>query len=236
MKNGKFVSIKAAADMLLQNPLMKGMNWEFIVSHAIECMRIVGTPAMFISDKEIVEVSNHKGSLPANMIKITQVMRVENNGDLTPMSEGQDTLHDHYGSFNKAASDKGTHTYSFNNSRIFPSFPDGKVLIVYDTIATDEDCYPLIPDNAELMRAIRSYIKYKWFDILNDMDKISDRKLNKAEVDYSWNVGQAQSNMQMPTIDEMEALTNQITQILPSRTQHAERFQFLGQQEFLKVQ
>ena len=236
MKNGKFVSIKVVADMLLQNPLMKGMNWEFIVSHAVECMRIVGTPAMFVSDKEVIEISNHKGSLPVNINRIDQVMKVEANGGLTPMSEGQDTLHDHYGSFNSAAAKTGTPTYSFNNSRIFPSFKDGKVLVVYDAIATDDECYPLIPDHPELIRALRSYIKYQWFDILNDMDKISDRKLNKAEVDYSWNIGQAQSNMQMPTIDEMEALTNQITQILPSRTQHGERFQFLGQQEFLRVQ
>ena len=45
MKNGKLVSIKLIADTLMQNPLLKDLSWEFIVSNAVECMRIVGTPS-----------------------------------------------------------------------------------------------------------------------------------------------------------------------------------------------
>jgi len=240
MTNGKLVSIKLVADMLMQNPLMKDIQWEFIVSNAIECMRIIGTKPMFISKREIIEISNHKGLLPIDIIKATSVGRVKTNGEIIPMFDNQDTLAEHYDVFSSAPAkvpeEQGGLTYSMNNSRIFPNFPDGKVLIIYDSIATDEDCYPLIPDNAELIRALRSYIKYQWFDILNDMDKISDRKLNKAETDYCYHVGQAQSNLQMPTIDEMEALVNSITKILPHRTEHKNRFQFLGSQEFLKVQ
>ncbi len=236
MKNGKLVSIKVIADQLMQNPLMKDLSWEFIVSNAVECMRIIGTPAMFVPDKEVITVANHKGYLPPMAMNIKGVMRVEESGDLVPMHVGEDILQDHYGSFNSAPSTAGGYTYSMNNNCIFPNFPDGKVLIAYETIATDEECYPLVPDNAELLRALRAYVKYQWFDILNDMDKISDRKLEKAEADYSYYVGQAQSNLQMPSIDEMEALVNSITKILPSRTEHANRFQFLASQEFLNVQ
>lgn len=234
MTNGKLVSIKVVADMLMQNPLMKDLNWEFIVSNAVECMRIIGTAPMFVSKREIVEISNHKGSLPLDMIKPTSVMRVTDDGDLAPMHVGEDTMHNHYDAFGSAPSDNGGYTYSFNNSKIFTNYESGKALIVYDAIATDEECYPLIPDNAELIRALRAYIKYVWFDILNDLDKISDRKLNKAETDYSFYVGQAQSNLQMPSIDEMEALVNSITKILPSRSEHRNRFQFLASQEYLK--
>ena len=68
------------------------------------------------------------------------------------------------------------------------------------------------------------------------MDKISGQKLNKAEIDYSYYVGQAQSNLQMPDEAEMEALVNSMTKILPSRTEFENRFKFLGSQEFLKIQ
>ena len=53
--NGRVISIKSVADMLMQNPMMKDISWEFIVSHAVECMRIVGTAPMFISEQEVVE-------------------------------------------------------------------------------------------------------------------------------------------------------------------------------------
>lgn len=215
---------------------MKDLSWEFIVSNVVECMRIIGTKPMYYSDKEIIEIKNHKGYIPPMVMGITGVFKVQENNDLVAMHVGEDILHDHYGSFNSAPSAKGGYTYSLNNNCIFPNFDEGKVLIVYDAIATDEECFPLIPDNAELIRALRAYVKYQWFDILNDMDKISDRKLDKAETDYSYYVGQAQSNLQMPSIDEMEALVNSITKILPSRTEHANRFQFLASQEYLNIQ
>ena len=236
MKNGRLVSIKLIADTLMQNPLLKDLSWEFIVSNAVECMRIVGTPAMFISKEEVLEVKNFKASLPVDIININSVMAVSAGGALTPMSDNQDTLGAHYDTYSTASGQAGGLSYTLNNTRIFPNFEEGKILIVYKAIATDEECYPLIPDNQELIRAIRAYIKYQWFDILNDMDKISGQKLNKAEIDYSYYVGQAQSNLQMPDEAEMEALVNSMTKILPSRTEFENRFKFLGSQEFLKIQ
>jgi len=235
MQNGKLVSIKQVADRLLQNPVMKDVTWEFMVSNAVECMRIVGTKPMFVSATETIEIKNFRGELPINMIKLVSAMHVVGN-TMVPMSANEDTLSAHYASFSSSPTDSGGNTYSLNNSKIFPTFEEGKIVLVYDTIATDEECFPLIPDNPELLRAIRLYIRYQWFDILNDMDKISAQKLNKAETEYAYAVGQAQSNLQMPSIDEMEALVNSITQILPSRTQHSDRFRFLGKQEFMKVQ
>ena len=236
MKNGKLVSIKLIADTLMQNPLLKDLSWEFIVSNAVECMRIVGTPAMFVSKEEVIQVKNFKGSLPIDIINVNAVMKVEAGGALTPLSDNQDTLAAHYDSYSSAAGQAGGLSYTLNNSRIFPNFEEGKLLIIYKAIATDEECYPLIPDNQELIRALRAYIKYQWFDILNDLDKISGAKLQKAEIDYSYYVGQAQSNLQMPDEAEMESLVNSMTKILPSRTEFQNRFKFLGSQEFLKIQ
>lgn len=233
--NGRVISIKSVADMLMQNPMMKDISWEFIISHAVECMRIVGTAPMFISEQEVVEIKHYKGALPVNVIDVDSILRVTDSGQMIPMISNEDTLSDHYSSYPSAAPTEVGDKYSLNNSKIFTNFEKGKVLIVYKTIATDEECYPLIPDNPEFVRALRAYIRYQWFDILNDMDKISAQKLNKAETDYMFYVGQAQANLQMPSEDEMEALVNSITQILPNRTQHADRFQFLGNQEFLKI-
>lgn len=233
--NGKLVSIKIVADRLLQNPVMKDITWEFIITNAVECMRIVGTAPMFISKTETLEIKNWRGELPVDMITLNSAMKIEGE-DLIPMSVNQDTLGAHYNTFSSAPAGVGKDKYTLNNSKIFPTFEKGKVVLVYKAIATDEECYPLIPDNPELLRAIRAYIRYQWFDILNDMDKISAQKLNKAETDYAYYVGQAQSTLQMPTEDEMESLVNSITQILPSRNQHADRFKFLGSQEFMKIQ
>lgn len=237
MNTGRLISVKAIADRLMQNPVMKDLNWEFIVMHAVDCMRLVGAPAIFVSKKETIEIKEFKGPIPLDLMDIDSVMKVQGN-QLIPMRSSHDTLHDHYDSFpnaNKDVVENGHFTYNINNNYIFTSFEEGKIVVVYKSIATDEECFPMILDSTPLIRAVESYIKYKWFDILNDMDKISDRKLHKAETDYCFNVAQAQSNLQMPSEDEMESLVNSITQILPGRLQHSERFRFLGSQEYIKI-
>lgn len=236
-QKGRLVSIKIVADRLMRNPVLKDLSWEFIVDNAIEVMRILETPALFVSKQEAIGVVNYKGKLPIDIMQVTGVFRQDTpTSALIPLRTGTDTLHNHYDAFNSAsAGTAGGETYTMNNSRIFTNFETGTVVIAYRAIAMDEECYPLVLDNAVLLRCIESYIKYRWFDILNDMDQISDRKFNKAEVDYLANVAQADSNLKLPSDDEMETLVNQITQLIPSREQFQSRFQFLGAQEYLRI-
>ena len=236
MVNGNFVSVKMIADRLMQNPVMKDLNFEFIIDHTVECMRLVNMPPIYISKIANIEIDMFKGSVPMDLIYVSQVYD-NTHGLMTPMNSGQDILHDNYSSFGNNIT-KSSHqggTFTMNNSKFFTNFSKGCISVAYKAIATDEECYPLIPDNVKLVRAIESYIKYRWFDILNDMDKVSDRKLAKVETEYAFNVGQAQSDLIMPNESEMEALVNSITKILPSRYQFSDRMKYLGTREFLRT-
>lgn len=235
MKNGRLVSLKMVADRLQRNPVMSDINWETVIDFAVICMRKIGMPAIYINQSTEIDIVNYKGSIPFDLMYVVQA-HVVIEGKLMPIVNGQDTLHDHFKCYPNETDRTEGLTYNLNNSKIFTNFESGKVVLAYKAIATDEHCYPMVLDDEKVLGAIEAYIKFRWFDILNDMEKISDRKLNKAETEYSWLMGQAQAGLSMPTIDEMEALTNQITQILPSRLQHADRFKFLGNQEYLKIQ
>ena len=234
MNNGKFISVKMIADRLMQNPLMKDLNFEFIIDHTVECMRLINMAPIYVSKLSKIEVVNYKADIPIDLIYVNQIFYNKNNA-MIPMNSGQDSVHEHYNCLNRSQSNNSDLTYTLNNSKVFTNFENGSIAIAYKAIATDEQCYPLIIDNVKVVRAIESYIKYRWFDILNDMEKVSDRKLNKAEIDYSFNVGQAQSDLVMPDETEMEALVNSITKILPSKNQFGDRMKYLGSQEFLKI-
>lgn len=264
MISGNFISVKAIADRLLMNPLFKDINFEFIVDKAVECLRLVNMPPVYVPGKATIVIKNFRGDLPIDMIYLKQAFYISNsssvqtigNGthpttgdivdfvsssaalgaELIPMTQATDTVHEAYACLPKNNSNHDQITFSLTNNKIYTNIEQGGVFIAYQAIAVDEDCYPLIPDNVKLVRAIESYIKYRWFDILNDMDKISDRKLSKAEADYCWNIGQAQSDMIMPNETEMEALVNSITKLLPSTDQFKQRMKFLGSKEYLKTQ
>ena len=231
---GNLVSIKMIASRLKRNPLMKDLSYEFIIDNAIEVMRILDAPAIYATKKESLNVVKYRALKPAYMMKVESVSRTD-RGRHEPLTSTefveQEFLHE--GNYTPARYDN---TYMMNNKYINVNFESGSLDVIYKIIATDEECYPLILDNATLLRCIESYIKYKWFDILNDMDVVSNAKLSKAEQDYMFNVAQADVNMKLPSVDEMEQITNVITQLIPGRTEFSNRFEFLGSQEFLRLQ
>lgn len=231
---GNLVSIKMVADRLMRNPLMKDLSYEFIVDNAIQVLRILKAPSIFIKRREALNVVNFRALKPVDMITVDGVARVDLGDKPIPLSASEDIAQDFFHVGNNLPT-RIDYTYGLNSKYVTVNFETGKIHIIYKAIATDEECYPLVLDNETLLRCVESYIKWKWFDILNDMDMVSDRKLGKAESDYSFNVAQADANLKMPSTDEMEALTNMITQILPSTTEFKRRFEFLGAQEQMRI-
>lgn len=234
MVSGNFISVKSIADRLLMNPLLKDINFEFIIDKTVEALRLVNMGPIYISKLENIKIKSYSGNIPVDLIYIEQVY-LNNKGNLVPMAKGSDIVHQHYDKLRKGESNDYKLTYSIGVSKIKTNVEDGELAIAYKAIAVDEECYPIIPDNIKLIRCIESYIKYRWFDILNDMDKISDRKLNKAETDYCFNVAQAQSDLIMPNESEMEEFTNNVRQILPNTRQFEERMKYLGNIEYMRI-
>jgi len=64
-------------------------------------------------------------------------------------------------------------TYMIQNSVIFTSIEEGEIEISYQAVMTDNDGYPLIPDNGSFANALELYIKLKVFTYLFDTGKIS---------------------------------------------------------------
>jgi len=231
---GNLVSIKMIADRLMRNPLMKDLNYEFIVDNAIQILRILDAPSIYVTRREGLNVENYRALKPVDMIKVEGIVRTDRGNAPQTLQSSEDISQEFY-HVSKNLPNRNDNTYSLNSKYINVNFETGNINIIYKAIATDEECYPLVLDNETLLRCVESYIKWKWFDILNDMEMVSDRKLNKAETDYCFNVAQADANLKLPSMDEMETLTNTIVQLIPSRTEFSRRFEFLGKQENLRI-
>ncbi len=243
---GNLVSIKMIASRLMSNPVMKDMNYEFIVDNAIQVLRILDAPSLYFEKREVLNVSGYRALKPIQMVKVEGVCKLNDYSINSNYEQYPSYIKDSNESFtnqNKitplrvsSGIDGGDgYTYRLNNKYITVDFEEGHIYIVYKMIAVDDECYPLVLDNEVLLRCVESYIKYKWFDVMNDIDVISDRKLAKAEQDYMFNVGQADSRLKMPSVDEMQTLVNMTTQLLPNNQEWEQRFQFLGQREYMKI-
>ena len=94
----------------------------------------------------------------------------------------------------------------------------------------------MIPDNSSFIRALELYIKKQCFTILFDMGKIDRFVYNNVCTEYAWAVGQAQSDLVRPSIDEMEAITNSLNTLVTRVNEHSRGFVNNGVKEKIRLQ
>lgn len=231
----RLVSLKEIANKLKQNPVMADLQWDFIVTHAVDVLDMIGVDVVYVTKTVDIQVKDFRALMPYDLMGIVGVSKVHEN-NLYPMRTSEDVLHQDYAGFKSLADETAGFTYSTSHSAFFTNFETGTIVVTYRTLATDDECFPLIPGQTEIVLAVEAYIRYKWYDVLNDLDQMSAQKLNKVETEYAWRVGQAQSAPLVPNPDEMETLVNSIVGMLPDSKAHKDRYKYLGSMEQLKIQ
>lgn len=225
------MSIKQILDDITDHPLMKDVTLERVVKHSIDFMRILGVPQIFENKVEKLEVKNHKALLPCDFYQMNQVKLLGNCPERSKMFRyTTDSFHleDKYHGKNIDL------TYMIQNSVIFTSIEEGEIEISYQAVMTDNDGYPLIPDNGSFANALELYIKLKVFTYLFDTGKISQAVYQNTQQEYSWAVGQASNQLKMVTLDQMESLSNIWSNLLIRAREHKYGFINTGTKELLR--
>lgn len=229
----KYISIKVVLDNILDHPMLRDVSFERAVNHTINFMRILGCPRMFEEKVSLVNISNWRGALPCDFNDIIQVRTHEscNRKDYGVFRHTTDSFHM---SDNKQSS--FDLTYKIQGNVIFTSIKEGTIEIAYNAFATDSEGYPMIPDNSSFIRALELYIKKQYFTVLFDLGKINQAVYQNVCQEYAWAVGQAQSDLIRPTIDQMQALTNSLNTLIPRVREHSSGFVNNGNTEVIKLQ
>jgi hypothetical protein len=108
---------------------------------------------------------------------------------------------------------------------------DGEVEVEYDKFPTDEDGFPVFPNEPSTKEAITWYIaKY-----LSIQDKLPNKKLGPDYCDsqWQWYCGQARAEGFTPTIDQWERMVNNFYRLIPLNNEYANEFTGLNSREIL---
>ena len=219
-----YTSIKQIMDRIMQHPLMQDISLEQVIDMTISFMRIVGVPRMFTEKVVEIETNAYRAKLPCDYYKIIQVRPV-GGAALTYSTD----------SFFAGGKSAYNNTYKIQGNIIYTSLENSKLELAYLAIETDEDGYPLLPDNSSFTRALELYIKKQWFTILFDMGKIQPAVLQNTQQEYAWAVGDCQSEFNRLSIDQMEALSNSWRTLILRDSQHSSGFANNGNRQLLKV-
>lgn len=228
----KYISIKEILDNLLDHPMLKDVSFERAVNYTQSFMRIVGCPKMFEEKTAIIEIEDYRGVLPCDFNEIIQV-RTHNtcNNNYKVFRYSTDNFH-----MSDNKQDSFDLTYKIQGNVIFTSMKEGTIEIAYNAFAIDSEGYPLIPDNSAFIRALELYIKKQCFTVLFDLGQINQAVYHNVCQEYAWAVGQAQSDLIRPTIDQMQAITNSLNTLIWRTTEHNNGFVNNGSAEKIKLQ
>ena len=231
----KYISIKQILDDLLSHPLLTDLTLERVVNYVVTFLRIVGMPQLFLENTADIVIKNHRGVLPCDYLNMIQVRDERGycfrySTDSFHLSEKEVNRQSKY-----YVRDNPDLTYKIQGNCIFTSIENGNIEIAYEAINIDKDGYPLIPDNESFKMALELFIKKEWFTIQFDLGKISAQSLTNVQQQYAWCVGQAQSDLVRPTIDQMESITNMLNTLITRVNEHKRGFKDLGSREYLKL-
>tara|TARA_R110002110_G_scaffold101713_2_gene258244 strand:- start:70 stop:954 length:885 start_codon:yes stop_codon:yes gene_type:complete len=123
-------------------------------------------------------------------------------------------------------------TYIVDCDYIKTSFQSGKICVSYMAFPTDEDCYPLIPDDISFSEALFWYVYKK---ILLSRPHFKNNGINYMAAEQQWKYycTQARNAANYPDIDRYESFMNQWVRLIPNINRHDVAFEQLNTREDL---
>jgi hypothetical protein len=125
----------------------------------------------------------------------------------------------------------GDLTYQINDCYIFTNFEEGELIASYKAFPTDQDGFPLIPDNQAYKQALKYYIAEKIAQKMFIQGKMDMGRFNYIQRERDWYVGKANSAAHLPTMDQMETWKNEFVRLIPNINHHSDGFRQLGNQQ-----
>lgn len=224
-RNFQYVSMDVIANRIMKHPLLHDINYEDIISHAVDVLRLVNVPATYQEKSCYKDIIEYKVKLPDDNLNLKTVDLISTSGTPTPMVIATDTLQNQYMKLNKNRSaGQSVPTYSVNGGMIHTNKENGRVFITYDQLMCGEDGFPMIPDSVPLIKAIENYIKVQVFSVLVDLNKMPGQSLQRVEQEYSWYIGKAQTEFQgFINDDDTESFLRDFKKLWIENTNHKER-------------
>lgn len=238
--NGKYVSINNIITKVYRDMGMSDqINYTDAVEWIGEAIELIGNPGTHHEIVDIIEVSEYRARLPLCLHQIQSAWGYDGVVDagclndttgFIPMRYSTDVMH-HYTTSCKDRECQSRLTYKVNNDFMFANFESGAIKLSYWAIASDENGFPLIPDQIKFREAVAGHLKWKIAFIKWMGGKMPGAVYQKIEQDRDWYIGAAQTAGQMPGLDMMEGIKNNFLRLIPKINQHMDGFQSAGDAE-----
>ena len=202
--SSKSVIAKVYRDLQLK----ENDRWIDMIEWIGEALNHIGAYSQ-LEKKELagVSVSNYRAILPCDLYNIIQISK--SGKPLQYLSGSFDATFHCKSSSNLHSQSK--YGYTINGNYINTNFTDDTIDLAYTAFQTDDDGFPMVPDEISYKEAMVRYIvmKLKYPDYINNREGMTEGKYNKIEEDWHFYCKQAAGKAMMPSLDQMESIKNQ---------------------------
>jgi hypothetical protein len=204
-------------------------RWEDMIEWSAEALEQIGAYAQYIHKTETITVAAYRAKLPCDFHKI--ITMSYNNQHMRYLSGSFDTYWHQADSVNLRTNN--VNGYNINSSFINTNFEKGDIILAYIATPTDDDGFPLVPNNVSYKEAIFWYILMKLF--LGGFTHVNPQLFNYNTAETRWHhyCSQARGKANMPSMDMMESLKNQWNRLMPNMSNHTTFHKNIGDSERL---
>lgn len=242
MTNSNYKSLGSILWTLLKQPLAEQLTYEEAAEYCLEAIKLIGAPVIYLSKIDKKELIAHKAELPCDLLYIEGVKYYTNDSNITegiPMREATNTFHMNTSELDNNFESRNNYrnnefTYKIQKGIIFTSIAEGCVEIAYKGIATDEEGYPLIPDNQKIQLALEYYTLSRYLEPLWLAGKITDKAFEYIQQKRYFYMASVQTGVQMPSSDKMESIMNGLNRLIINTNAHQNGFKKYGEKEIIK--
>lgn len=257
MKNEiQYTSVRRVLDNLLDHPMLRDLDMDKAVRYSLRFIQLNGFPKFYEERTADVEIKKFRGLLPCDLVSINQVMDLGSKLCLRSMTssfpKALDPWPDHMPRKDRPnkAGDGGrgvigaympplrrhTEEPSFKTQGrvIFTSFPSGCVRVSYEALPTDDDGFPMIPDDEVFLAALEAYIKMQVFTVKFDTGKIPAGVLQNAQQDYAFRAANMKSAYSVPSVSEFESISRLWNTSMLSQKLFDRGFVHNGDREYIR--
>jgi len=234
----KFISLKVIIDRIMMSPLYLGMKFDSAILWAVDVINLIEIPEHFVQKTAKVFVEDYRGMLPYDYIAINKV----DIADTPSNFNGRKAMHTSSDPFIKAYPKRvGLDNreveldYRIEGDYIYTGLQEGTLEVSYKALPLDSDNYIMIPDNTFIVKAVESYIQWQYLRILWDLDETTRDKVEYIEQQYSWAIGQAQSQRGLENLDKIESWKNAVSRLVLLKNVHETDYRYATTKEYRRI-
>jgi hypothetical protein len=230
------------------------VDWNDIIEWIGKFVGIIGAPSLYI-DKVTGEhpltphitVDDYKGELPSDFVSIlpggvrdatTHEVYIVGKDSFVRSGEKYAKTSGETDETLRVESPKNFvdhKTYSIREGMIFSSQDECTLELAYTAFKTDDNGFPMIPDNERIIEGCKWFIAEKLAFNMWAMGRLTDKVWNEIQQKREWYMGAASQASVIMSPEDMEAFTRAWVRLNPVLHQHMYSFRYTGLREDLNI-